>query len=55
MAVTPPAGAGWYVVNAVADLVRTHITSEETTIQAFLRLQQALRDAAMLSWTPRRR
>jgi hypothetical protein len=34
-------GRGLYVVNAVADLVRTHITSEETTIQAFLRLQQA--------------
>jgi len=27
-----------YVVNAVADLVRTHTTADETTIHAFLRL-----------------
>lgn len=32
-------GRGLYVVNAVADLVRTHTTADETTIQAFLRLR----------------
>jgi anti-sigma regulatory factor (Ser/Thr protein kinase) len=31
-------GRGLYVVNAVADLVRTHSTANETTIQAYLRL-----------------
>jgi anti-sigma regulatory factor (Ser/Thr protein kinase) len=31
-------GRGLYVVNAVADLVRTHTTADETTIQAYLRL-----------------
>jgi anti-sigma regulatory factor (Ser/Thr protein kinase) len=30
-----------YVVNAVADLVRTHTTADETTIHAYLRLQEA--------------
>jgi anti-sigma regulatory factor (Ser/Thr protein kinase) len=34
-------GRGLYVVNAVADLVRTHTTADETTIQAYLRLQEA--------------
>jgi anti-sigma regulatory factor (Ser/Thr protein kinase) len=29
-------GRGLYVVNAVADLVRTHTTADETTIQAYL-------------------
>jgi anti-sigma regulatory factor (Ser/Thr protein kinase) len=32
-------GRGLYVVNAVADLVRTHTTTDETTIQAYLRLE----------------
>ncbi len=31
-------GRGLYVVNAVADLVRTHTTAMETTIHAYLRL-----------------
>ena len=31
-------GRGLYVVNAVADLVLTHTTAEETTIHAYLRL-----------------
>jgi anti-sigma regulatory factor (Ser/Thr protein kinase) len=31
-------GRGLYVVNAVADLVRTHTTADETTIQAYLHL-----------------
>jgi hypothetical protein len=35
-------GRGLYVVNAVADLVRTHTTPTETTIHAYLRLQEAL-------------
>jgi anti-sigma regulatory factor (Ser/Thr protein kinase) len=34
-------GRGLYVVNAVADLVRTHTTAEETTIHAYLRLRRA--------------
>jgi anti-sigma regulatory factor (Ser/Thr protein kinase) len=34
-------GRGLYVVNAVADLVRTHTTADETTIHAYLRLQEA--------------
>lgn len=34
-------GRGLYVVNAVADLVRTHITADETTIHAYLRLKGA--------------
>jgi anti-sigma regulatory factor (Ser/Thr protein kinase) len=34
-------GRGLYVVNAVADLVRTHTTADETTIHAYLRLHQA--------------
>jgi anti-sigma regulatory factor (Ser/Thr protein kinase) len=34
-------GRGLYVVNAVADLVRTHTTADETTIHAYLRLQGA--------------
>jgi hypothetical protein len=29
-----------YVVNALADLVRTHTTADETTIQAYLRLPE---------------
>jgi anti-sigma regulatory factor (Ser/Thr protein kinase) len=33
-------GRGLYVVNAMADLVRTHTTPEETTIHAYLRLQE---------------
>ncbi|MGB6206105.1 anti-sigma factor RsbA family regulatory protein [Mycobacterium sp.] len=33
-------GRGLYVVNALADLVRTHTTADETTIQAFLRLPE---------------
>jgi anti-sigma regulatory factor (Ser/Thr protein kinase) len=33
-------GRGLYVVNAVADLVRTHTTADETTIQAYLRLRE---------------
>ncbi len=32
-------GRGLYVVNAVADLVRTHTTADETTIHAYLRLK----------------
>jgi anti-sigma regulatory factor (Ser/Thr protein kinase) len=32
-------GHGLYVVNAVADLVRTHTTAGETTIHAYLRLE----------------
>jgi anti-sigma regulatory factor (Ser/Thr protein kinase) len=32
-------GRGLYVVNAVADLVRTHTTAGETTIQAYLRVE----------------
>ncbi len=31
-------GRGLYVVNAVADLVRTHTTADETTIHAYLRV-----------------
>ena len=34
-------GRGLYVVNAVADLVRIHTTATETTIHAYLRLQDA--------------
>lgn len=34
-------GRGLYVVNAVADLVRTHTTTEATTIQAYLRIKGA--------------
>jgi anti-sigma regulatory factor (Ser/Thr protein kinase) len=34
-------GRGLYVVNAVADLVRTHTTADETTIHAYLRLKGA--------------
>ncbi len=33
-------GRGLFVVNAVADLVRTHTTADETTIQAYLRLPE---------------
>ena len=33
-------GCGLYVVNALADLVRTHTTADETTIQAYLRLRE---------------
>ncbi|HTZ16188.1 MAG TPA: anti-sigma factor RsbA family regulatory protein [Mycobacterium sp.] len=33
-------GRGLYVVNAVADLVRTHTTADETTIHAYLRLKR---------------
>lgn len=33
-------GRGLYVVNALADLVRTHTTTDETTIQAYLRLPE---------------
>ena len=33
-------GRGLYVVNAVADLVRTHTTADETTIQVYLRLKR---------------
>jgi anti-sigma regulatory factor (Ser/Thr protein kinase) len=33
-------GRGLYVVNAVADLVRTHTTADETTTQAYLRLRE---------------
>jgi anti-sigma regulatory factor (Ser/Thr protein kinase) len=32
-------GHGLYVVNAVADLVRTHTTANETTIHAYLRME----------------
>jgi anti-sigma regulatory factor (Ser/Thr protein kinase) len=32
-------GRGLYVVNAVADLVRTHTTADETTIQAYLQVE----------------
>lgn len=32
-------GRGLYVVNAVADLVRTHTAAKETTIHAYLRLE----------------
>jgi hypothetical protein len=32
-------GRGLYVVNAVADLVRTHTAADETTIQAYLRVE----------------
>jgi hypothetical protein len=35
-------GRGLYVVNAVADLVRTHTTADETTIHAYLRVKGAL-------------
>jgi anti-sigma regulatory factor (Ser/Thr protein kinase) len=34
-------GRGLYVVNAVADLVRTHTTADETTIHAYLQLTGA--------------
>jgi anti-sigma regulatory factor (Ser/Thr protein kinase) len=34
-------GRGLFVVNAVADLVRTHTTTEQTTIHAYLRLRRA--------------
>lgn len=34
-------GRGLYVVNALADLVRTHTTSRETTIHAYLRLHES--------------
>jgi anti-sigma regulatory factor (Ser/Thr protein kinase) len=33
-------GRGLFVVNAVADLVRTHTTADETTIHAYLRLTE---------------
>jgi anti-sigma regulatory factor (Ser/Thr protein kinase) len=33
-------GRGLFVVNAVADLVRTHTAADETTIQAYLRLRE---------------
>ncbi len=33
-------GRGLYVVNAIADLVRTYTTTDETTIQAYLRLRE---------------
>jgi anti-sigma regulatory factor (Ser/Thr protein kinase) len=33
-------GRGLYVVNAVADLVRTHTAADETTIHAYLRLKR---------------
>ncbi len=33
-------GRGLYMVNAVADLVRTHTTADETTIHAYLRLRE---------------
>lgn len=33
-------GRGLFVVNAVADLVRTHTAADETTIQAYLRLRK---------------
>jgi anti-sigma regulatory factor (Ser/Thr protein kinase) len=33
-------GRGLYVVNAVADLVRTHTSADETTIHAYLRLKR---------------
>jgi len=38
MAATAIGGRELSVVNAVADLVRTHITAGETTIHAYLRL-----------------
>jgi anti-sigma regulatory factor (Ser/Thr protein kinase) len=34
-------GRGLFVVNAVADLVRSHTTPEQTTIRAYLRLEEA--------------
>jgi anti-sigma regulatory factor (Ser/Thr protein kinase) len=36
-----PASRGLYLVNAISDLVRTHTTSTGTTIQAYLRFEQA--------------
>lgn len=36
----PPTDDGLFVVNAIADLVRTHVTRGATTIQAYLRLGQ---------------
>lgn len=33
----PPAGSGLFLINAIADLVRTHITPTGTTIQAYFR------------------
>lgn len=38
---TGPASRGLYLVNAISDLVRTHTTSAGTTIQAYLRFEQA--------------
>lgn len=35
-----PAGLGLFLVNAIADLVRTHTSRDGTTIQAYLRLDQ---------------
>ncbi|WP_156738396.1 MULTISPECIES: anti-sigma factor RsbA family regulatory protein [unclassified Mycobacterium] len=36
-----PASRGLFLVNAISDLVRTHTTSAGTTIQAYLRFEQA--------------
>jgi len=36
-----PRGRGLFVVNAVADLVRTYTVPKETTIRAYLRLEEA--------------
>ncbi|SPM28169.1 regulator of Sig8, partial [Mycobacterium terramassiliense] len=36
-----PASRGLYLVNAISDLVRTHTTSNGTTIQAYLRFEQS--------------
>lgn len=36
-----PSASGLFVVNALADLVRTHTTPTGTTIQAYLRLERA--------------
>jgi anti-sigma regulatory factor (Ser/Thr protein kinase) len=40
------AGRGLFLVNALADLVRTHTCRDGTTIQAYLRFDHARRDAA---------
>lgn len=41
-----PSPSGLFVVNALADLVRTHTSTDGTTIQAFLRLDRLSGEAA---------
>lgn len=41
----PPIDSELFVVNAIADLVRTHVTAGATTIQAYLRLGQVPAEA----------